>query len=191
MSSVSAPFGLRASYHAAGGLIRNRALKNGISAAYANPIYNGQPVKFVTAGVIQEVAANTDEFVGAFDGCTYTPVGDRPRVSNYWPGGVAFEVGSMTAFFFDDPYIVYEIQADGSVAQTAIAGGTDFTNFAAGNASTGLAATTCSATIAGSGTKQLRVIDLGGGPDNDWGDAFTILRVLIALHQYTGNKAVI
>lgn len=191
MSATNAPFGMRPSYHMSGGTIRNRSLKNGLSAAYANNIYSGQPVKLVTGGVINEVTSTSDEFVGSFDGVTYTPTGDRPRVANYWPGGTAFVAGSMTVFFYDDPMIVYDIQADGTVAQTAIAGGTEFTNLTAGSTETGLSACTCSNTIAGSGNKQMRIIDLAGLPDNDWGDAYTVVRVIIALHQYTGNKAVI
>lgn len=191
MSAVSAPFGLRPSFHPSG-TVRPRVLANGIPSGYANNIFQGQPVKLVTAGQIQEVSSTSDEFVGSFAGVTYTPVGGRPAISNWWPGATTLQSNSpLDAYFYDDPLIEYEIQADGSVAQTAVAGGTNFSNLTAGSTLTGLSQCTCSATILGSGTAQLRVVNISPYPDNNWGDAFVILRVLIALHQYTGNKAVI
>lgn len=188
MSANSAPFGMRPTYHPSG-VVRPRALKNGIPSAYANNIFSNQPVKLVTAGQIQEVSSTADEFVGVMAGVTYTPAGNRPVVGNFWPGGTV--ATNIEVFFTDDPLIEYEIQTDGTVAQTSVGGGTNFTNLTAGSTMTGLSQCTASATIAGSGTAQLRVLDLPAYPDNNWGDAFVIIRVLIALHQYLGNKAVI
>lgn len=190
MVATSAPFGFVPKFHPSG-IVRPRALVNGLPSAYANSIYQYQPVKGLTTGYISEVTANTDEYLGTFMGVTYTPTGGRPAVANYWPAATA--AASITVFFTDDPWIEYDVQADGSVAQTALFGGTSFTNLTAGSTLTGLSQCTATATITGSSTNQMRVINLGSanGVNNAWGDAYTVLRVLIALHQYTGNKAVI
>jgi len=191
MSATNAPFGMRPVFHPSG-IIRQRQLVAGIPSGYANTIYNGMPVKLVTAGQLQEVSATSDEFVGVMCGVTYTPSGSRPAIANFWPGGTALQANTTaTVYFTDDPLIEYEIQSDGSVAQTAVAGGTNFSNLTNGSTLTGISQCTASATIAGSGNAQLRILDLSPYVDNNWGDAFVILRVLIALHQYTGNKAVI
>jgi hypothetical protein len=160
-----------------------------LASGYANNIYAGQPVKLLATGLISEVTANTDEFVGCFAGVDYTPTGGRPVKDNKWLGGTA--AGDITVYFYEDPNIEYEIQTDGTVAfANTIGGGAGFTNLTAGNTTTGLAATTLAAGIT-TGAQQFRVTDLAQYPNNAWGDVFVILRGFIALHQYTGNKVTI
>lgn len=192
MSATSAPFGLRPAFHPSG-LDRAVALANGIqavstvgnvSAGYASNILKGQPVKMDTGGYIV-VAGSGDAFLGAFDGVEWTDATGRRRVSNYWPANESFQVGSVIAYFYQDPNIVYEIQVDGSAAQTAIGDEYDITNTTAGSTTTGLSQATLGTSAAGSGAnKQCRVIDIAPYPDNAWGDAYTIVRVIISKSQY-------
>ena len=183
MSATSAPFGMRPAFHPSG-LDRAQALANGIVSAYASNILKGQPVKYVTGGVIEEVTG-TEAFVGSFDGVEWTDTTGRRRVSNYWPAGTAYQTGSCVAYFYNDPNIVYEIQADGSVAQTSIGDEANFTNLTAGSTTTGLSQCTMSATLAGANNVgQVRIVDLAPYPGNDWGDAYTIVRVTVAEHQF-------
>jgi hypothetical protein len=193
MPSTSAPFGLRPAFHPSG-LDRAQALANGIqavstsgnvSAGYATTILKGQPVKMNTAGYI-EVAGAGDAFLGAFAGVEWTDSTGRRRVSNYWPANESFLVGSVVAYFYSDPNIVYEIQTDGTVAQSAIGGEADLSNTTAGSSTTGLSQATLSNSVAGSGTAQMRIIDLAPYPDNAWGDAFVIVRATIAESQFAG-----
>jgi hypothetical protein len=195
MSATSAPFGLRPAFHPSG-LDRAFALANGIqavstsgnvSAGYATTILKGQPVKMDTAGYIV-VAGTGDPFLGAFAGVEWTDSTGRRRVSNYWPANESFLVGSVIAYFYQDPIIVYEIQVDGSLTQAAVGDEFDITNSTAGSTTTGLSQATLGTTAAGSGAaKQCRVIDLAPYPDNAWGDAYTIVRVQISEHQYAGT----
>jgi hypothetical protein len=182
MSSTSAPFGLRPAFHPSG-LDRAQALANGITSAYNTDILKGQPVKYDTAGVIV-VAAAGDAFVGAFDGVEWTDTTGRRRVSNYWPANTAYTTGSCVAYFYNDPNIVYEIQADGSVAQSAIYDEADLSNTTAGSNVTGLSQCTLSATLKGAnGQGQMRIVDLAPYVDNAWGDSYTVVRATIAKHQ--------
>jgi hypothetical protein len=193
MPSTSAPFGLRPAFHPSG-LDRAQALANGIqavstsgnvSAGYATTILKGQPVKMNSAGYI-EVAGAGDAFLGAFAGVEWTDSTGRRRVSNYWPANESFLVGSVVAYFYSDPNIVYEIQTDGTVAQSAIGGEADLSNTTAGSSTTGLSQATLSNSVAGSGTAQMRIIDLAPYPDNAWGDAFVVVRATIAESQFAG-----
>lgn len=184
MSSSNAPFGMKPVFHPSGSS-RARALANGIASAYNTAIYQYQPVKFTATGAIAPVNATTDDFVGVFMGVTYTDSNGKPTVSNQWIANTP--ATEVTAYFTDDPATVYEIQADGSVAQSVIGGQTNFSNLTANGQ--GLSQCTCSATmVTATGQGQLRVVDKGLAPDNDWSDSFTVLRVQVAQHQFVANK---
>jgi hypothetical protein len=189
MSAISAPFGLRPVFHPSG-VIRPRALAGGINSGYGSTILANQPVLLSTSGLLNPVTANNVDFIGVFAGVEYTTTGGTRRVvDNKWIASTTYDTGSLIAYFYDDPAIVYEIQADGSVAQTALGDQVNLSNFANGSTLTGLSQATAGATPVGSGSQgQLRVIDKGLGIDNDWGDAYTVLRTQIARHQYTSNK---
>ena len=183
MSATSAPFGLRPAFHPSG-LDRAQALAGGIVSAYSSDILKGQPVKYVTGGVINPAAAG-EAFVGAFAGVEWTDTTGRRRISNYWPANTAYQTGSCVAYFYADQQIVYEIQADGSLAQSSIGDEADFTNATAGSNVTGLSQATISTTLVGAGNSaQMRIIDLAPYPGNAWGDAFTIVRVNVSEYQF-------
>ena len=184
MSATSAPFGLRPAFHPSG-LDRAQALANGITSGFASDILKGQPVTYVAAsGVIEPVNSTSDALAGAFAGVEWTDTTGRRRVANYWPANTAYQTGSCVAYFYNDPNIVYEIQADGSVAQTAVGLEANFTNLTAGSTTTGLSQCTMSATIQSTGVQgQLQILDIAPYPGNDWGDAYTIVRVQVAKRQ--------
>jgi len=183
MSSTNAPFGLRPAFHPSG-LDRAQALAGGIASAYASDILKGQAVKYVTGGVIQAAAAG-DAFVGAFAGVEWTDTTGRRRISNYWPANTAYQTGSCVAYFYADQNIVYEIQADGSLAQTSLGDEADLSNVTAGSNVTGLSQCTLSTTLAGAGnTAQMRIIDLAPYSDNAWGDTYTVVRTNISKYQF-------
>lgn len=184
MSATSAPFGLRPAFHPSG-LDRAQALAGGIASGYSSDILKGQPVRYIAAsGVIEPVTATGQALSGAFAGVEWTDTTGRRRVSNYWPANTAYQTGSCVAYFYNDPNIVYEIQAAGSIAQTAIGTDANFSNFAAGSNVTGLSQATLNATVLATGVQgQVQILDIAPYPDNDWGDAFTIVRVQIARRQ--------
>jgi hypothetical protein len=173
MSATNAPFGLRPAFHPSG-LDRAQALAGGIPSAYSSDILKGQAVLYVAgSGVIEPVNATGDALSGAFAGVEWTDTTGRRRVSNYWPANTAYQTGSCVAYFYNDPNIVYEIQADGSVAQTAIGLDANLSNFAAGSNVTGLSQATMAATPLSTGAQgQLQILDLAPYVDNAWGEQF-------------------
>ena len=190
MSATSAPFGLRPSYFPTG-LERAQALTNGITSGYSSNILKGQPVVYGTTangGTLGTIipALVTGTVTGSFQGVEFTDTTGRRRVSNYWPASTT--ATNIIAYFYNDLNIVYEIQADGSMAQTTIGNEYFFTNITAGSTTTGLSqATLGSATAAGNGSQgQMRVVDLAPYADNAWGDAYTLVRVQLVNTQFYG-----
>jgi len=192
MSATNAPFGLRPAFHPSG-LDRAQALAGGIVSGYASNIFKGQPVQYGTtanSGTLGTiiVAGATGAFVGAFSGVQWTDTTGRARVSNYWPASTAYTAGTCTAYFYNDQNIVYEIQGDATIAQTAIGNEYNFSAVTAGSSTTGLSACTLGvSTAVGNGVQgQMRIVDLAPYVDNAWGDAFTIVRVVVANSQFFG-----
>jgi len=186
MSSTNAPFGLRPAFHPSG-LDRAQALANGIASGYATDILKGQPVKLNSSGNIV-VAAAGDACQGAFAGVEWTDTTGRRRVSNYWPASTAYQTGSCVAYFYNDPNIVYEIQADGSLAQTSVGDMADLSNTTAGSTTTGLSQCTLSTTLVGAGNSaQMLIRDIAPLVDNAWGDSYTVVRVTINESQFNAS----
>lgn len=184
MSTTSQPFGLRPSYSPSG-VVRPTAYS--ILTGYASNILQNQPVKIGTDGTLQ-AAAIGDRFVGTFQGVEFTDSDGRRRVSNKWTASTA--ATDIVAYTTLDPTVVYEIQANGSIAVTDIGSQADFTTITAGSTVTGLSALMLdTATLTNSGNASLRIIDLAPGPDNAFGDNYTIVQVQIAEHQNVADRA--
>jgi hypothetical protein len=128
--------------------------------------------------------------VGVFAGIEYTEgtSGTGPR--RYRPNWVTgTSVSNVIAYVWDNPDIEFDIQADGSVPAASIGKQADLTNFTSGSTLTGLSQCTLGSTLYTSGTKQLRIVDIPLSEDNAAGDAYTIVRVQIVLHQYRASIA--
>ena len=202
MSSSSAPFGLRPAFHPSG-LDRAQALANGITSGLAVNILKGQPVVYTTAATVGSTGAANGTIIpagtpgnsaatsgyqvaGAFAGTEWTDTTGRRRISNYWPTGTAYQTGSCIAYFYNDQNIVYEIQGDGTLAQTSIGNEYNFSNITAGSTTTGLSqATLAVASAQTNGAQgQMRVVDIAPYVDNNWGDAYVIVRVTLPYVQF-------
>jgi hypothetical protein len=184
MSTVSQPFGLRPAYSPSG-ILRPTAYS--ILTGYAANILQNQPVKIGTNGTIQAAAIN-DRFIGTFQGVEFTDSDGRRRVSNKWTASTAGT--DIVAYVTLDPTIVYEIQANGSIAVTDIGKQADFTVITAGSTVTGLSAMMLdTATLTDTGNASLRIIDIAPAPDNEFGDNFTIVQVQISEHQNVADRA--
>lgn len=186
MVATSAPYGLRPVENPSG-LVRPRALPNGIASGYGTNIFKFQPVKLTTDGLVAPVSS-TEDFVGAFAGVSFTDSTGRRRELPNWVAGTTLGATDLVAYFWEDPNIEYTIQSGATLAQTSIGDEANFSNLTAGSSLTGLSAATLG-TLVGSGSQgQMRILDKYYGIDNDWGDPFVIVRARIATHQYTSNK---
>lgn len=186
MSATLAAFGLRPAKGQNQISPRQRALVDGIASGYTGNLFSYTPVKLSASGTIQAAAA-ADAFVGTFLGCEYTTSdGQRVQAANF-VSGTTYVTGSMIAYYTDNPTEVYEIQSDGSVAQTAIGAQANISNATSGSTTIGFSQCTINATVTTGATAQLRIIGIAPYPDNAWGDTYTVVQVQIATHQYVAN----
>lgn len=192
MSALAAPFGLRPSYHPSGTIRPNAGV---IASAYNANIFMGSPVGFVADGSIALAPAAGTGITGAcgaFQGVEYTPsvAGSRRVYSNTWPANQA--AVEIVAYFSEDPYIVYQIQANATLPRDSIGNQYNWSlnDTTAGNTTTGISTVSLDVASAGA-NKGLRVIGLTPGPDNDYGDAFPIMDVQLSQHQFVAAVAAI
>lgn len=189
MTTTSSPFGFRPVDHPTGSA---RAKVYQIASGYATTLYKYQMVTLNTSGTITTSAGAAD-YLGIFMGCEYVDSTGKPTVSNFWPASTTVASGTtVTAYVIDDEDTEFEVQADGSIAQTAVGDQADVTNVSSGSTSTGLSTSTLSSTLAGAGVQgQWRIVGFGQGVDNAAGDAYTVVRVKMARSQYRSNKVAI
>ena len=181
MSSVSSPFGLKPAFHPSGIL---RQLQGTIASGFGTDIFQFSPLAVAANGTLTPAAPGS-RIVGAFMGVEWTQTDGRRRVGNRWEANT---VGTeIVAYYTEDPYMVYEIQADGSIAQTEIGQQYDWTALS-GNTVTGLSSVALD-TASAAANAGLRIIGINPAPDNVVGDAFTIVQVPISEHQYVADIA--
>ena len=186
MSTTSQPFGLRPAYSPSG-VIRPTAYT--IASAYGANLLQNQPVKSGADGTLQAAAIGPgDRFIGSFQGVEFTDSDGRRRVSNKWTASTT--ATEIVAYATLDPSVVFEIQANGSVAVSDIGSQADVTTITAGSTTTGLSAVMLdTATLTNSGNAMLRIINIAPGPDNAAGDSFTVVQVQVAEHQNVADRA--
>jgi len=182
MSNVASPFGLKPAFHPSGVI---RQLQSTIVSGHPTDIFQFSPVAILASGALGTVAPG-NPIIGSFMGVEWTGVDGRRRVSNRWEANT---VGTeIVAYYTEDQTMIYEIQANGSVALASVGAQFDFSALG-GNAVTGLSNVSLD-TAGGAGT-DCRVIGVNPAPDNIFGDAFTIVQVQLSDHQYTAVRAAI
>lgn len=190
MVAVSNPFGCQPAYSNNGNIA---ARPYSIASGYAANILKYSPVKLISDGTLQAAAAGDVDIIGIFAGVTWIDAQGVPHSSDMWTTGTVTTTNSSPffAWVWDDPTMVFNIQCDATLALST-GSQVDFSNTTAGSTTTGLSA--CTAAAAGdttSGQNQLRVVGIGTQIGNAWGDAFPIIQVQIAQHQYVSNKTAV
>lgn len=204
MSAVLNGYGIRPVYSPQG-MAAARTYPNGIASGYATTLYKYQPVALNASGQLIAATAGTSDIIGVFAGVTYIDANGIPHVSSQWTAGTVYGTatsGTVSNYYnvvaevWDDPNMVFQIQADGSIAQS-IGGQVNFSsNIGNGSASVGVSTCTASASsLTTSAQGQLRIVELAMSPAlngiNQWGDAFPELRVTMARSQYIANKVAV
>lgn len=190
MSSISAPFGFRASYHNSGQM-RPKAYT--IASTYAANIFSGDPVKLTDNGVIQLGSSDgtrsgtTDgiSLLGIFAGCQYLDASGKPTISPFWPSGATGT--EITAWVYDDPETLFDVQYNnpsaGTTVQTAVGEECDWTVASPGGSTqTGLSNTFLTAIQATSG--QFQITGFGFEINDSLTDAYVVVSVRINEHHY-------
>ena len=190
MSSTSAPFGFRASYHNSGQM-RPKAYV--IASTYAANIFSGDPVKLTDNGVIQlgtsdgTRSGTTDgvSLLGIFAGVQYLDASGKPSISPFWPSGTTGT--EITAWVYDDPETLFDVQYNnpsaGTTVQTAVGEECDWTVASPGGSTqTGLSNTYLTAIQSTSG--QFQITGFGYEINDSLTDAYVVVSVRINEHHY-------
>jgi len=159
-----------------------------IANAYDTSIFYGDFVKLVAAGTVEKAAVTTAAVagtVGIFVGCAYTdPNTNQKTFSQYFPADTAAD--DIVAYVADDPKLVFQMQGDGSIAQTGLGNNVQAIS-TAGSTSIGRSKNALDASsIATTNTFPLRIVDFVDGPTSSVGDSFTdcIVTYLPTSHAY-------
>ena len=110
-----------------------------IQSGYTSAIYAGHIVELgagtdesgaaIAAGYVGQAAATSEtRNLGIFNGCFYEdPTTKKPTFKNYWPGDVTTTSPSAgpTAFVYDNPDDLFEVQSSGTLSQAIVGRGID------------------------------------------------------------------
>jgi hypothetical protein len=200
MATTAAPYGLRP-VNLIGGLPYSgstRLIK--IGSAYATNIFYGDIVSILAAGTIAKVTATgadgtTNAFpagvIGVFLGCTYTDPNLKYKVfKQYWPASTV--ATDAYAYVVDDPNVVFQAQANGSLDQTALGANVCVVQ-TAGSTTTGDSAVALNASSVNTSTfLPFRVVSFVDGPFSAVGDAYTdcLVKFNTGIHSYTSATGI-
>jgi hypothetical protein len=139
-----------------------------IASGATTPIFQGDLVTQLTAGVLgRHAASGTVPIVGVFNGVSYTdPTSGEQIFKNHYPGSIS--ASDIIANVIDDPNVVYEIQSDEAFPVADLFGNFDIVEQSpVGSTLSGKSNaeldTSTGATTAG---LPLKAIDISQDPDN-------------------------
>lgn len=200
MATTAAPYGLRP-VNLIGGLPYSgstRLIK--IASAYGTNIFNGDIVSILAAGTIAKVTATgadgtTNAFpagvVGVFVGCTYTDPNLKYKVfRQYWPASTV--ASDAMAYVVDDPNVVFQAQADDTMAQATLGANVRVVQ-TAGSTATGNSAVALKASSAATDSfLPFRIVGFVDAPGSAVGDTYTdcLVKFNAGIHSYTSGTGI-
>lgn len=200
MASTAAPYGLKPVNLIGGQPYAGSTRQIKIASGYGTNIFNGSVVSIVTAGtleIVTTVGSNSSVFpagtVGVFVGCSYTDPNSKQKVfAQYWPASTV--ASDAVGYVVDDPDVVFQIQADASIAQAGLGANAPLAavqSTSTGSTVTGNSTTALDATVATT-TQAFRIVDFVDSPNSQVGDAFTdvLVKFNIAQHSYTNATGI-
>ena len=168
MANNDAAFGCRPVRMMGGGAYTGGQSRYRIASCATTPIFQGDLVTQLTAGVIgRHAASGTVPIVGVFNGVSYTdPTTGEQVFKNYYPGSIS--ASDIIASVIDDPDVVFEVQADDTFPVADLFGNFDIVDGSpvgdtkSGRSNLELDVTTGATTA----TLPLKAIDISEDPDN-------------------------
>lgn len=199
MATTAAPYGLKPVNLIGGQPYAGSTRQLKIASGYASNIYNGSVVSIVAAGtveIVDEPGTNASAFpagtVGVFVGCTYTDPNTKQKLfSQYWPSGTV--ASDAMAYVVDDYDCVFQIQADDTLAQSALGINIPVVNPTAGSTVTGNSTMAADASaIDVTDTIAFKIIDFVNSTTSSVGDAKTDVLVKFnpKSHAYSNGTGI-
>jgi hypothetical protein len=217
MSTTLRPFGMKPIFHPSGldravPFAGTNSFTTGVtytapySLSAGQSFFQYQPVGITASGqlTIAATAAATSPVYGVFDGVEYTTAEGRRTLGKSISKASLDAASAIVFWIFQDPSLVYEIQAAGSVTSAAIGSQYNFSatatqttadGYTIGTGGAGFSTTALAAAAVASGAQgQVRVVGLGrevaypSGELNNWGDTYTIVQVELANNTFRAPK---
>ena len=182
MASTAAPYGFKPVNLVGGQPYAGSTRLIKIASGYGSNLYNGQIVSIVAAGTVELVTTNGDNStpfpagtIGVFVGCSYTDPNTKQKLfAQYWPSGTV--ASDAVAYVVDDPDVLLQVQADGSMAQATLGSNAHLAavqSTSTGSTVTGNSNTALDATVNTTSGFAFRVVDFVDAPGSAVGDAYT------------------
>lgn len=200
MATTAAPYGLRP-VNLIGGLPYSgstRMIK--IGSAYGTNIFYGDIVSINSSGNLVKVTATgadgtTNAFpagvIGVFVGCTYTsPTLKYKLFSQYWPASTS--ASDAFGYVVDDPNVVFQAQADDTMAQTTLGNNVCVVQ-TAGSTVTGDSKVAIDASSAATDSfLPFRIVGFVDAPGSAVGDTYTdvLVKFNAGIHSYTSGTGI-
>ena len=201
MATTATPYGFKPLNHVGGTPYAGAVRHIKIASGFGTNIFNGSIVNIVAAGTIEvvtDIGSNADQFpagvIGVFVGCTYTdPTSKNKTFSNHWPTGTV--ASDAMAYVVDDPQVLFQVQADATVAQTALGANAPLAavqSTSTGDTTSGVSNTALDADVTQTTTNAFRIVDFVESTDSTVGDAFTdvIVKFNAGQHSYENSTGI-
>jgi hypothetical protein len=185
MSTTSAPRGLKPIGLLGGMPFAGSTMEIAIKSGYATAIFNGDIVGYADVTnstddgyLVREAVASEVNPIGVFLGCSYTdPNTNQPTHKQYYPGSIA--ASDIKAVVSINPTTLYEVQADGAIAQTLLGQTIDMVQTSAGSTTTGNSGIQADQSTAAITGKCWRIVDFVDRPGSSIGDTYTDIVVMM------------
>jgi len=185
MSATSAPRGLKPIGLLGGMPFAGSTREFLIKSGYATAIFNGDVVGLADVAnstddgyLVREAVASEVNPIGVFLGCSYTdPNTGQLTFNQYYPGSIA--ASDIKAVVSANPFTLYEVQADGAIAQTQLGMTADLVQTQAGSTVTGNSGIQLDASTASVGGECWKIVDFVERVGSTIGDAKTDVVVMM------------
>jgi hypothetical protein len=167
MANKDSAFGLKPVRMMSGAPYSGGQSRYRIASGATTPIYQGDLVTQLTAGVLgRHAATGTVPIVGVFNGVSYTNSEGEQVFKNYYPGSIT--ASDIIANVIDDPNVVFEVQADDTFPVADLFGNFDIVDGSpVGDTSSGQSNTELDVTTgATTATLPLKALDISQDPNN-------------------------
>lgn len=187
MASTATPYGLLPVGYLSGRVYNGHVRRIKIASGYATGIFRGDLVRIASSGTVEKETGTTsttaNALLGVFMGVEYTDPNLNYLVHrNFWPASTV--ASNALAYIFDDPFGVFKVQADATLAQTSIGNNVALVQNA-GSTQNGMSRVTIQASsIATTNTLPLKII--GYADQSAAADAFPDMLVTYnaGMHHY-------
>jgi hypothetical protein len=193
MANKDAPSGSKPRAYLNGAKWNGQMRKYVVLAADTTAVGKGDLVKLTGTSSsdgkyasVRTITATSDVIVGVVVGFEANP--DNLNITGTFRSTTA-TTKDRAVFVVDDPNVIFEIQADGDMADNSI-GLNAFPTLTTASTTTGVSTQELTAsTVATDVNGQLRIVGLVNEPDNESDTTWQKVLVMINTHQYTSKLA--